>query len=88
LFMAFATRWQAHPGSFIYEDMSAVPLEPSSPSYARTSKIVIDATKQWSEEGGPKRYPDYSRDMLEQFDPEVFERVDAKWAKLITDRFG
>jgi 4-hydroxy-3-polyprenylbenzoate decarboxylase len=88
LFMAFATRWQANPGSFIYEDMPAVPLEPSSPSYARTSKIVIDATKQWPEEGGPKRYPDYSRDMLKQFDPEVFERVDAKWAKLITDRFG
>jgi 4-hydroxy-3-polyprenylbenzoate decarboxylase len=88
LFMAFATRWQAHPASFIYEDMPAVPLEPSAPSYARTSKIVIDATRQWPEEGGPKRYPDYSRDVLSRFDPELFERVDAKWADLVARQFG
>ena len=88
LFMAIATRWQAHPASHVYEEMDAVPLEPSAPKYARTSKIVIDATKQWPEEGGPKRYPDYSRDVLADFDPEVFDRVDAKWAEAIARQFG
>ncbi|MDP6437573.1 MAG: UbiD family decarboxylase [Gammaproteobacteria bacterium] len=88
LFMAFATRWQPHPASHIYEDMMAVPLEPSSPSFMSTSNIVIDATRQWPEEGGPKRYPDYSRDVLADFDPEIFERVDTKWMEEVARRFG
>ncbi|HJP04763.1 MAG: UbiD family decarboxylase [Gammaproteobacteria bacterium] len=88
LFMAFATRWQPHPASHIFKDMMAVPLEPSSPSYMKTSNIIIDATRQWPEEGGPERYPDYSRDALADFDPEIFEHVDAKWMDDITRRFG
>jgi 4-hydroxy-3-polyprenylbenzoate decarboxylase len=83
LFMAFATRWQAFPASYIFEDMATMPLEPSAPVRARTSKIVIDATRQWPEEGGPETYPDYSRQVLADFDPEIFDRIDAKWAEKI-----
>jgi 3-polyprenyl-4-hydroxybenzoate decarboxylase len=73
---------------FLVKDMDAVPLEPSSPSYARTSKIVIDATRQWPEEGGPEKFPAYSRDVLAKFDPEVFDKVDAKWGKKVVREFG
>jgi 4-hydroxy-3-polyprenylbenzoate decarboxylase len=83
LFMAFATRWQAYPASHVYEDMPTMPLEPSAPERARSSKIVIDATRQWPEEGGPKVYPEYSRDVLANYDPEIFERIDSKWADVI-----
>ena len=49
----------------------------------RTSKIVIDATKQWPEEGGPKVYPERNRVLLEQGAPEVFAQVDAEFGELL-----
>lgn len=88
LYMAFATRWQPDPASHIYEDMMAVPLEPSAPSYMKTSNIVIDATKQWPEEGGRRKFPDYSRDVLADFDAGIFDRVDAKWMDEVARKFG
>jgi 4-hydroxy-3-polyprenylbenzoate decarboxylase len=81
LFMAFATRWQAYPASHVFEDLPTMPLEPSSPVRERTSKIVIDATRQLPEEGGPEIYSEYSRHVLTRHDPEIFERIDAKWAR-------
>jgi 4-hydroxy-3-polyprenylbenzoate decarboxylase len=84
-FMAFATRWQAYPASHIYEDLPTMPLEPSSPQREHTSKIVIDATRQWPEEGGPEKYPGYSRQVLEQHSPELFAAIDTKWGKKIND---
>jgi 4-hydroxy-3-polyprenylbenzoate decarboxylase len=82
-FMAFATRWQAWPASYIYEDLPGMPLEPSSPEREHTSKIVIDATRQWPEEGGPEKYPGYSRTVLEQHAPEIFAAVEQKWGDYI-----
>ncbi len=83
IYMAFATRWQAHPASYVFEDLPAMPLEPSSPVRERTSKIVIDATRQWPEEGGPARFPQLSREALVRHDPGLLERVDAKWGRTI-----
>jgi 4-hydroxy-3-polyprenylbenzoate decarboxylase len=82
-FMAFATRWQASPASYIFEDMPTMPLEPSAPIRGITSKIVIDATRQWPEEGGPEKYPAYSREVLEAHAPELFAKIDAKWGEQI-----
>jgi 4-hydroxy-3-polyprenylbenzoate decarboxylase len=79
LLMAVATRWQPHPASHIFKDMPTLPLEPSSPVRERSAKIVIDATRQWPEEGGPKTYPAFSRQILEEHAPGIFDRVDAKW---------
>ena len=56
---------------------------PSAPTRARSSKIVIDATRQWPEEGGPNEYPEFSRDVLARHDPEIFDRIDAKWGDTI-----
>jgi len=83
LYLAFATRWQAYPASHVFEDLPTMPLEASSPVRERTSKIVIDATRQLPEEGGPKNFPEYSRHVLTRHDPEIFERIDAKWAEII-----
>ena len=59
-----------------------MPLDPSSPNRPMSSKIVIDATKQWPEEGGPDVYPELNRTLLEEGAPGVFERID----KLYGDR--
>ena len=87
-FMAFATRWQAWPASYIYEDLPTMPLEPSSPKREQTSKIVIDATRQWPEEGGPRQFPDYSRQVLEKHAPDLFSAVDAKWGEQINGLYN
>ena len=81
-FMAVATRWQP-TASEILENQQGVPLEPSSPERGMTSKIVIDATRQWPEEGGPAEYPAMSRDLLIQHDPDIFDRVAEKWGERI-----
>jgi 4-hydroxy-3-polyprenylbenzoate decarboxylase len=86
-FMAFATRWQAWPASHIFEDLPTMPLEPSSPQREHTSKIVIDATRQWPEEGGPEEFPGYSRQVLEQQQPEIFTEIDAKWGTAINRHY-
>jgi len=83
-FMAFATRWQAYPASHIFEDLPTMPLEPSSPQREHTSKIVIDATRQWPEEGGPDKFPEYSRQILEREVSGIFARTDDKWGEAIT----
>jgi len=84
LFMAFATLWQAFPASHIFEDLPSKPLEASSPVRGHTSKIVIDATRQWPEEGGRAAFPEYSRQVLSEHDPDLFDRVDARLSEFFS----
>ena len=65
-----------------------MPLEPSSPQRERSSKIVIDATRQWPEEGGPSDYPRFSRNVLLEENPEIFATIDRKWGAAIRNRRG
>lgn len=76
---ALSSRWQPHPASRIFESLPGLPLDPSQPTRQRTSKIIIDATRQWPEEGGPKHFPRTNRSLLEEGAPEAFARVDAQW---------
>ena len=80
---ALGSRWQPHTASYIYEELRGMPLDPSMPNRPMTSKIAIDATRQWPEEGGPKVYPELSRTLLEQGAPESFARAEAKWGDLV-----
>jgi 4-hydroxy-3-polyprenylbenzoate decarboxylase len=80
---AISSRWQPHPASRIFESLPGLPLDPSQPDRQRTSKIVIDATRQWPEEGGPKSFPHTNRSLLEEGAPEAFARVDARWDEII-----
>jgi len=83
VFFAVSTRWQAYPASEILRDLPTMPLEPSAPVRGITSKIVIDATRQWPEEGGPEEFPPLSRELLTDHAPDIFARVDAKWGERI-----
>lgn len=74
-----SSRWQPHPAANIIEEVRGMPLDPSSPNRPMTSKIVIDATRQWPEEGGPTVYPRRNRSLLEEGAPDAFAQVDAKF---------
>jgi 3-polyprenyl-4-hydroxybenzoate decarboxylase len=54
-------------------------LDPSAPVRGMTSKVIIDATRQFPEEGGPDSFPPANRTLLEDMCPEAFELVDGKW---------
>ena len=83
MLFAIGSRWQPYPAAEIIKDAPAIVTDPSTPVSLRTSKIVIDATKQWPEEGGPKVYPERNRVLLEQGAPEVFAQVDAEFGELL-----
>ncbi|MCK6370416.1 MAG: UbiD family decarboxylase [Gammaproteobacteria bacterium] len=77
------SRWQPHPAAEILKEVNGMPLDPSSPNRPKTSKIIIDATRQWPEEGGPAVYPELNRDLLERLAPDAIPRVDAEWARFV-----
>ena len=80
---AMGSRWQPYPASYIYEEITGMLMDPSSPNRPMSSKMVIDATRQWPEEGGPEVYPELNRALLERLAPESFALADAKWGELI-----
>lgn len=77
------SRWQPQPASAIIPESRGMPLDPSLTKRPMTSKIVIDATRQWPEEGGPAVYQALNRAELERLAPESFDRVEARWSKLV-----
>ncbi len=80
---ALGARWQPAASTHIYAALPGLPLDPSATQRGRTSKIAIDATRQWPGEGGPKAFPALNRTLLEQGAPESFARVDEKWGRLV-----
>ncbi len=76
------SRWQPYPAAEIIESARGMPLDPSSPDRPNSSKIVIDATKQWPEEGGPDVYPGLNRTLLEEQAPQSFTRLDEYFGDL------
>lgn len=80
---ALGARWQPAPSTHLFEALPGLPLDPSATRRGRTSKIAIDATRQWPEEGGPQAFPALNRSLLEQGAPEAFTRVDEKWGRLV-----
>ncbi|NOR18593.1 MAG: hypothetical protein GQ538_00720, partial [Xanthomonadales bacterium] len=62
-----------------------MPLDPSADQEDRyaSSKLVIDATRQWPEEGGPEEYPQLNRTLLEKLAPDAFEIAKGNWGDVI-----
>jgi 4-hydroxy-3-polyprenylbenzoate decarboxylase len=79
---AMGSRWQPGTASEIIENRRAFPLDPASPDRKTTSKIIIDATRQWPEEGGPKNYQRLNRTVFDEMAPDALERIIAKWPEL------
>ncbi len=77
------SRWQPYPAAEILKDVNGMPLDPSSPDRPKSSKIVIDATRQWPGEGGPPVYPERNRDLLEKLAPGAIPMVDDQWERYL-----
>ncbi len=80
---ALGARWQPYRTTHVYESMRGLPTDPSSTQRGRTSKIAIDATRQWPEEGGREKFPPWNRTLLEQGAPNAFARVDEQWGEFV-----
>jgi len=76
---AVGARWQPYPGAEIIREARGMALDPSSPKRPMSSKIVIDATRQLPEEGGPAIYPERNRDLLTKLAPQSFDIVERNW---------
>jgi 3-polyprenyl-4-hydroxybenzoate decarboxylase len=76
---AVGSRWQPDPATLIIPHARGTFLEPSATTPRVISKVIIDATKQLPEEGGPASFPAVSRELVMEACPEVFDLVDGKW---------
>jgi 4-hydroxy-3-polyprenylbenzoate decarboxylase len=83
MLLAMGTRWQPFGNTEVFEKLPAMPLDPSTTKIGQGSKIAIDATRQWLEEGGPAEFPELNRTLLETGAPDAFANIDAKFANLI-----
>ena len=80
---AVGARWQPYPAMHVVEDALGLFTDPSQVEYARTSKVVIDATRQWPEEGGKEDFPLSNREHLTAGAPDVWDEVDAKFGDVL-----
>ena len=78
---AIGSRWQPASATEILKGKRAFSLDPGSPDRKTTSKAIIDATRQWPEEGGPPVYQELNRAVLERAAPDIIERMKVRWPK-------
>ena len=83
VFKTVGARWQPYPGAKIIEDGPGFFLDPSAKIRGKSSRILIDATRQLPEESGPSPYPKLNREHLVEHAPEIFDLVKEKWGHLI-----
>ena len=83
VFRTVGARWQPYPGAKIIEDGLGFFLDPSAKTRGKSSRILIDATRQLPEENGPSPYPKLNREHLVEHAPEIFALVEEKWGHLI-----
>ena len=83
LMAAIGARWQPWGNHQVYESMPALPVDPSIVAPGKGSKIAIDATIQWPEEGGRDNFAALNRTMLEKGAPDAFDIMDDKYGDLL-----
>jgi len=76
---ALGTRWQPVPASVLIPQISSYGVDPSQKVRGLTSKIVIDATRQLPQEGGPSEFAPTVISVIKEGAKEGFELVDKKW---------
>jgi 4-hydroxy-3-polyprenylbenzoate decarboxylase len=80
---AIVSRWQPHPATHIVEDGRGIVIDPSQRVKRETSKIAIDATRQFPDEGGPEEFAGNSRDLLNALSPNAIEDSALFYAALL-----
>jgi UbiD family decarboxylase len=80
---AIVARWQPYPATFILEHGRGIIIDPSPRVRRETSKIAIDATRQWPEEGGPDVFAGNSRDLLNELQPDAISDSAQLYAALL-----
>jgi 4-hydroxy-3-polyprenylbenzoate decarboxylase len=80
MLMAIGSRWQPSGNHKVYESLPALPIDPSIVIPGKSSKIAIDATIQWPEEGGPENFAMLNRTALNEGAPDAFGIMDDKYA--------
>ena len=78
-------RWQPKEASLIIDKTRGMRLDPSQSERGLGSKIVIDATRKFPDEGGPETYPVLNRQLLEELAPDSFDLVNDKWTTYVED---
>ena len=79
ILMAIGSRWQPTGNHQVYESLAALPIDPSIVKPGKSSKIAIDATIQWPEEGGPENFAALNRATLIKGAPDAFGIMDDKY---------
>ncbi len=79
---ALGSMWQPYPATYIKESMKTGFTDPSSPERFVSSRIVIDATRQLPEEGGPQVFAPTNRSLLEKESPNIILETKQKWSHL------
>ena len=82
------SRWQPDTASEILKNIVGILTDPSQPVQGRTGKIVIDATKQWPEEGGRADFPATNRELLETGAPSALAEVDRLYGDQLKTWYG
>ena len=80
---ALGSRWQPHDSTEILKKAPGMGGDPSAREHGFGSRIIIDATRQTPQEGGPKEYAKMNRQYLEEGVPRIFERVNKKYGHLL-----
>ena len=77
------SRWQPAGATELVKDAWGIGTDPSQTQRGRTSKIVIDATRQWPEEGGREKFPPTNRGLLASAVPGVYAEADRQFGALL-----
>jgi 4-hydroxy-3-polyprenylbenzoate decarboxylase len=82
---ALGSRWQPVPATELVKEVFGILTDPSQPVQGKTSKIIIDATRQLPEEGGRADFPATNRALLEKGAPEAMAAVEKLYGQSLKD---
>ena len=85
---AIGSRWQPWPASQLIQQTSGIPLDPSAAGKMTMSKMIIDATRQLPDEGGPENWPPLNRTLFTDAHPDALGEIDSQWDELMAGYNG
>jgi UbiD family decarboxylase len=77
---ALSSRWQPSASLLVPRTQMMMP-DPSRATRGLSSKMVIDATRQWPAEGGPQSWARTNHELLLKGAPGLFAMIDQRWAE-------